>query len=102
VVNEQDRASRVPDVCFFLLVCLIACLLPCLLADIANKHQDAGQRVLLQISSSLAGERSAYQHRYVGLNSVSFILSSLLTSSNVDNTIGYLETPYMVFHTLTF
>ena len=94
-------------VCLY--VCLFVCLFLsfflsfflCLLADIADKHQDAGQRVLLQISATLAGERSAYQHRYVGLNSVSCILSTWLTSSNVDNTIGYLKTPYMVFHILT-
>jgi hypothetical protein len=90
-----DRASHVPYV--YLCVCLFACLLE----DIADKHKDAGQRVLLQISASLAGGRSAYQHRYVGLNLVSCILSIWLTSSNVDNVIGYLKTSYMVFRILT-
>jgi hypothetical protein len=51
-----------------------------LLADIAVKHQDAGQSVPLQISASLVGERSAYRHRYVGLNSVPCILFAWLTS----------------------
>ena len=68
--------------CFFFFACL--------LADIADKHQDAGQIVPLQISASLAGTRSAYQHRYVGLNSVSCILSAWFTSSNTDNTMEYL------------
>jgi len=81
--------------------CFIVCLLACLLADIADKHQDAGQRAFLQIFPSLAGGRSAYQHRYFGLNSVSCISSVWMTSSNVDNTIGYLKTSYMVFHILT-
>ena len=82
-------------------VCLFVCFFVCLLADIADKHQDAGQKFHIQISASLAGGRSAYQHGYVGLNSVSCISSVWLTSSNVDNTIGYLKTPYMVFHILT-
>jgi hypothetical protein len=48
-------------------------LFACLFADIADKHHDAGQNVHVQISASLAGGRSAYRHRYVGLNSVSCI-----------------------------
>ena len=80
---------------------LFVCLFVCLLADIADKYQDAGQIVPLQISASLARGRTAYQQRYVGLNSVSCILSVWLTSSNIDNTIGYLKTPYMVFNILT-
>ena len=84
LISKMARASHAPDMCLFL------CLFPCLLADIANKHQHAGQSVLLQISAYLAGGRSAYQHRYDGLNSVFFILSALLTSSN-----------YMGFHILT-
>ena len=94
MVTALDRACYVPDVCLFV------CFFVCLLADIADKHQDAGQKFHIQISASLAGGRSAYQHGYVGLNSVSCILSTWLTSSNVDNTIGYLKTPYMVFHIL--
>jgi len=89
------------QMCACLYVCLFLSFFLCLLADIADKHQDAGQIVRIRISASMAGERSAYQHRYFGLNSVSCILSTWLTSSNVDNTIGYLKTPYMVFHILT-
>jgi len=94
MATALDRASRVPYVCLFY------SLFACLLADIADKHQDAAQRAFLQIFPALAGGRSAYQHRYFGLNSVSCISSVWLTSSNVDNTIGYLKTPYMVFHIL--
>jgi len=43
------------------------CLFVCLLADIVDKQQGAGQSVHVQISASLAGGRSAYQHRYAGL-----------------------------------
>ena len=84
MVTALDRACYVPDVCLFV------CFFVCLLADIADKHQDAGQKFHIQISASLAGGRSAYQHGYVGLNSVSCILSTWLTSSNIDNTIEYL------------
>lgn len=75
------RASQAPDAYLF-----SVCLLACLLADIADKQQDAGQSVRVQISASLAGGRSAYQHRYAALNSVPCILSVQLTCSNRDNT----------------
>jgi hypothetical protein len=71
-------------------MCLFFCLLVSLLAVIADKHQDAGQIVRVQISVSLAGGRSAYQHRYAELNAVSCILSAWLPSSNRGNTIGSL------------
>ena len=69
---------------------ICACFSVCLFADIADKHQDAGQSVRVQISVSLAGRRSAYQHRYADLNAVSCILSAWLPSSNRDNNIGSL------------
>ena len=64
---------------------MVVFLFVCLLTVIADKHQDAGQSVRVQISVSLAGGRSAYEYRYAGLNSVSCNLSSWLISNNRDN-----------------